>query len=160
MTFADNGDGTATLSGTPTATGGLPPLTFTAPNGVGTDATQTFTLTVNQAPAITSATSTTFTVGTAGTFTVTATGSPTPSADRDGHPAQRRDVRGQRRRHSHLSGTPTAGPAARYTFTITAPNGVGSAATQTFTLTVNQAPAITSAAIAPPSRWARRAASR
>ncbi len=37
----------------------------------GTPATQSFTLTVNQAPAITSANSTTFTVGTAGSFTVT-----------------------------------------------------------------------------------------
>ena len=42
-----------------------------AGNGVSPDATQTFTLTVNEAPAITSANSTTFTVGTAGSFTVT-----------------------------------------------------------------------------------------
>ena len=67
MTFVDNGNGTATLSGTPAAgTGGTYPLTITASNGVGTPATQSFTLTVNQAPAITSANSTTFTVGTAG----------------------------------------------------------------------------------------------
>ena len=40
------------------------------------DATQSFTLTVNQAAAITSADSTTFTAGTLGTFTVTTTGFP------------------------------------------------------------------------------------
>ena len=41
MTFTDNGDGTATLAGTPAAgTGGTYPITITATNGVGTDATQ------------------------------------------------------------------------------------------------------------------------
>ena len=48
MTFVDNGNGTATLSGTTTAAGTYP-LTFTAANGVLPNATQSFTLTVNQA---------------------------------------------------------------------------------------------------------------
>ncbi len=48
MTFIDNGDGTATLAGTPAAgTGGSYPFTITASNGIGTDATQSFTLTVD-----------------------------------------------------------------------------------------------------------------
>ena len=67
VTFVDNGDGTATLAGTPAAgTGGTYPLTITAANGVLPDATQSFTLTVAaaEAPAITSADSTTFTTGT------------------------------------------------------------------------------------------------
>ena len=56
VTFVDNGDGTATLAGTPAAgTGGTYALTITAANGVTPDATQSFTLTVDQAPAITSA---------------------------------------------------------------------------------------------------------
>jgi uncharacterized repeat protein (TIGR01451 family) len=46
VTFTDNGNGTATLAGTPaTGTGGTYILTFDATNGSGT-ATQTFTLTV------------------------------------------------------------------------------------------------------------------
>ena len=50
VTFVDNGNGTATLSGTPAAgTGGIYPITITATNGVTPDATQTFTLTVDQA---------------------------------------------------------------------------------------------------------------
>ena len=55
MTFTDNGDGTATLAGTPAAgTGGTYALTFTADNGGPTPATQSFTLTVTDAcPAIT-----------------------------------------------------------------------------------------------------------
>src|SRR6266852_2597203 len=77
VSFTDNGNGTATLAGTPDAlTGGTYSFTITAANGVGSNATQTFTLTVDQAPAITSISSTTFTVGTAGTFTVTSTGFP------------------------------------------------------------------------------------
>ena len=52
MTFADNHNGTGTLSGTPTA-GGVFSINFTAQNGIGSQATQSFTLTVNQAAAIT-----------------------------------------------------------------------------------------------------------
>ena len=52
MTFTDNGNGTATLAGTPAAgTGGTYPFTITAANGVLPDATQSFTLTVNGAGA-------------------------------------------------------------------------------------------------------------
>src|SRR5262249_50176904 len=64
---------TGVLSGMPTTSGTFP-ITFIAHNGSGTDATQNFTLTVNQAPAITSVNNATFTVGTAASFTVTATG--------------------------------------------------------------------------------------
>ena len=49
VTFVDNGNGTATLSGTPAAgTGDSYSLTFTAANGVTPSATQPFTLTVDQ----------------------------------------------------------------------------------------------------------------
>src|SRR5205823_4996624 len=47
VTFKDNGNGTATLSGTPAAgTAATYTLTFTATNGIGTPATQNFTPTV------------------------------------------------------------------------------------------------------------------
>ncbi len=50
VTFVDNGDGTATLSGTPDlGTSGDYPLTFTASNGT-TDATQNFVLTISLDP--------------------------------------------------------------------------------------------------------------
>ena len=58
VTFTDNGDGTATLAGTPTVIAGSYPLTITASNGVGSDAVQAFTLKVSGstgAPSITSA---------------------------------------------------------------------------------------------------------
>ena len=50
--FKDNGDGTATLSGTPAAgSGGTYPFRITATNVAGSDATQSFTLTVVGLPA-------------------------------------------------------------------------------------------------------------
>src|SRR5207237_6203328 len=70
VSFTDNGDGTATLAGMPSAgMGGTYPLTITAQNGIVPDAVQSFTLTVNEAPSISSASSATFTVRTAATFT-------------------------------------------------------------------------------------------
>jgi alpha-tubulin suppressor-like RCC1 family protein len=50
VTFADNGNGTGSLSGDPTQTGNFS-VTITASNGVGSPATQPFTLTVGQATA-------------------------------------------------------------------------------------------------------------
>ena len=48
VTFTDNGNGTATLAGTPQeGTLGTYPLTLTAANGISPSATQSFTLTVN-----------------------------------------------------------------------------------------------------------------
>lgn len=53
ITFADNGDGTATLSGIPALTSvGTYNLTFTASNGVAPNATQNFTLTVDGPPGV------------------------------------------------------------------------------------------------------------
>ena len=51
VTFVDNGNATATLSGTPaTGTAGSYPLTIGASNGIGTAASQSFTLTVSATP--------------------------------------------------------------------------------------------------------------
>ncbi len=67
VSFTDNGNGTATIAGTPAAgTGGSYPITITASDGVTPDATQNFTLTVNQPPVITSADHDSFSLGVAG----------------------------------------------------------------------------------------------
>jgi hypothetical protein len=51
VSFIDNGDGSATLSGTPIAgSAGSYPIAITASNGVSPDATQSFTLTVKGPP--------------------------------------------------------------------------------------------------------------
>ena len=142
VTFANNGNGTATLAGMPAAgTGGTYSITITANNGVSPNATQIFTLTVDQAPTITSASSTTFTVGTAGSFTVIASGFPTSTFSETGALPTGVTLSSA----GLLSGTQAAGTGGAYPITVTASNGVGSNATQSFTLTVDQAPAITSA---------------
>ncbi len=81
VTLNDNHDGTASLTGTPGPTaGGVYPITITATNGVGAPVNQTFTLTVYQAPSITSAASDTVTTGVAMTpFILTTTGYPVPT---------------------------------------------------------------------------------
>ncbi len=148
VTFTDNGDGTATLAGTPAAgTGGSYPLTITASNGVAPNATQAFTLTINQPPAITSADHTTFTVGSAGSFTVT-TSPGTPAATtitETGALPAGVTFTDNGDGTATLAGTPAAGTGGSYPLTITASNGVAPNATQAFTLTINQPPAITSA---------------
>jgi hypothetical protein len=56
VTFVDDADGTATLTGTPEAgTGGTYPFSVTAANGVGPGASTDYDLTVNEAPELTSA---------------------------------------------------------------------------------------------------------
>jgi len=137
VSFADNGDGTASLKGTPSS-GGAFNITVTASNAEGS-VSQSFTLTVNQSPVMTSANSATFTAGIANSFTVSATGYPAVSFSESGalpsgvtlNPAT-----------GLLSGTPAAGGI--FSFSITASNTAGSVS-QSFTLTVNQAPSITSA---------------
>ena len=148
VTFTDNGDGTATLGGTPAAgTGGTYPVTVTAASAAGS-ATQNFTLTVQSAPTITSGSAATFIVGTSGAFTVTTTGWPVPSLTQGGAalPAGVSWVDNGNGTGT-LSGTPGAGASGSYALTFTAVNGSGSAL-QNFTLTVSDAPAFTSASTA------------
>ena len=138
LSFVSNGNGTGTLSGTPAAgSGGTYPLILTATNGVGAPATQNFTLNVNQAPAITSASSTIFTVGAAGSFTVTTTGTPTPSLTETGVLPSGVTFTTNGNGTATLSGTPASGSAGTYPLTIVAGNGISPAASQSFTLTVN-----------------------
>src|SRR5208282_1397699 len=94
-----------------------------------------------QAPAITSAGNTTFTVGTAGSFKVTATGYPSPTFSETGALPSGVTLSAA----GVLSGTPAAGTGGAHTITLTAANGIAPNTTQSFVLTVDQAPAITSA---------------
>jgi hypothetical protein len=148
VTFADNGNGTATLAGTPAAgTGGSYDLTLTAANGVAPNATQSFVLSVDVPPSITSADSTTFTTGSAGTFTVT-TGADFPTATtlaESGRLPNGVTFADNGNGTATLAGTPAAGAGGTYDLTLTAANGVAPEASQSFTLTVDEAPSITSA---------------
>lgn len=149
VTFTSNGSSTATLSGTPAAgAGGTYPLTFTAANGVTAAATQSFILTVNQAPQITSAGATEFHIGVAGTFSITSTGFPRPTVSIQGALPAGVTFTSDSNGTGTLSGT-AGGPATAYPLTITASNSIGAIASQSFTLSVNDAtPVFTSAASA------------
>jgi parallel beta-helix repeat protein len=134
---------TRLLSGTPAAGSvGTYTLHFTATNGVGSDATQTFTLTVDQPPAFTSTANTTLTAGAAGSFTVAAVGSPPPTLSESAGDTLPNGVAFDATT-GVLGGTPAAGSGGSYTLHFTAHNGAGSDATQTFTFIVDQAPALT-----------------
>ena len=89
------------------------------------------------APAITSANQTTFTVGAAGSFTVDTTGVPAPSLTETGTLPSGVTFQDNGNGSGMLSGTP-AGTGGSYAVTITANNGVGTAANQSFTLTITQ----------------------
>jgi hypothetical protein len=137
---------TGVLSGTPAAgTGGIYHLTFSASNLIAPDATQAFTLTVDQAPAFTSLNNATFTVGSLGSSTVAATGFPVPALSESPNDTLPTGVTFNAGT-GVLSGTPAAGTGGIYTLTFTASNQVGPGVTQTFTLTVTEAPAIISPA--------------
>ena len=144
VTFVDNGDGTATLSGTPSGTGKTTALKFTAKNAAGS-VSQSFSLVVQQIPAITSATTATFTAGKTGTFKVTTTGSPAAALSSTGTLPAGVSFVDNGNGTATLSGTASAGGV--YPLTITATNAAGTTS-QTFSLVVNQAPAVTSAATA------------
>ncbi len=131
---------TGTLSGTPEpGSSGAYPLTFSASNGIGADASLPVTLNVDEGSSITSASATTFTVGSPGSFVVTASGTPSPTLSVAGTlPAGVSFTPAT----GVLAGTPAASTGGEYPLTFTASNGVGSDGTQSFTLTVHQAPAL------------------
>ena len=129
---------TGLISGTPTGiSGGVFQITFQASNGVGTAATQAFTLTLNQPPAIQSHIETTFVTGKSKSFTFSATGFPIPEFSITGTLPQGVSWDSTT---STLSGTATEYAGGTYGLVVNASNGVGLAASQNFTLTVNQAP--------------------
>lgn len=147
LSLVDNHNGTAFLTGTPAAgTGGTYVVVLNANNGIGSPAAQTFTLTVDQPPAITSANGTAFTAGAAGTFTVTTTGFPAAVAlSEAGALPAGVTFTDNGNGTATLAGTPASGTGGVYAITIAGNNGVAPNASQTFTLTVNEAPKVTSA---------------
>jgi hypothetical protein len=137
LVFKDNGDGTATISGTPTDAGTFP-LALTADNHSGANATETLTVNVDQVPAITSSTSSIFTVGQAGSFTVTTTGTPTPTITETGALPGGVTFVDRNNGTATLSGTPTE--PGTFPLSITTRNSAGTSATQTLGVIVALVP--------------------
>ena len=99
LTFTNNGNGTATINGTPTSAGQFT-ITITAKNSA--DATtQSFVLTVNQTPSVTSAATAIATVGSQFSFAVATSGYPLPGLTQAGGLPGGLSFTRQRQRHSH-----------------------------------------------------------
>lgn len=138
----------AVLSGTPTANdiGVSAIMTVTAANGVNPDDSQMFSINVTQPmtptePMISSTAVTSAAEGRVYTYDIVVSGFPTPTLSVSGNPAWL-TLSG-----TTLSGTPTSNDVGETgDIMITAANGVGNDATQTFKITVTQeiAPSIDS----------------
>lgn len=146
LALVDNGDGTATISGTPRAgNGGVATFTVTASNGFGSPATQAFTLTTTESPSLPSTAAVTFVVGTSKSHTISTTLGepqavtlsqqgvlPTGLSFVDNHDGT-----------ATLSGTAAPSTGKVYPLTVIADNGIAPNATQELTLTVVEAPVVT-----------------
>lgn len=137
LSFVDNGNGTATLSGTPAAgTSGLYHLTITATNGVSPDASQSFSLYVDAPPVITSAANLTLDVGGSSVVNITTSGYPLPTITESGSLPSGMSFVDNGDGTATISGTPAPGSNGTYAISLTAANGVSPNATEQLVLTV------------------------
>jgi hypothetical protein len=155
LTFHDNGDATATISGAPAlGTAGVYTVILGAFNGVDPSVNQTLTIRVSGtpssqiAPLFTSASQTSFAVGTNGSFTVTASGTPAPQLFESDASGTGSGLPNGLTFHDNgdgtarISGTPAAGTAAGpYHLILGASNGFTSGVNQSFTLNITAVPA-------------------
>ncbi len=138
VTFVPGKNGTATITGKPAAnTGGQYPITLIASNGL-RQTTQTYTLTVDQPPAITSPSSGTMGLGQNGAIVIKTTGFPAPvvsTTDTLPTGLSLVNVGGV----WMLTGTPTGSPGTT-TLHLVASNNIVADFHQTFILKVVQSP--------------------
>ncbi len=126
------------FSGTPGRhAGGVYPIRITGSNGIGADATQSFTLTVNQPPAFTSARQASFSAGKRHTFTIRTSGYPAARLSERGTLPKGITFKVGPNGTAVLAGTPPrADKGKTFKFTISAGNGIGSSIYETFTLKI------------------------
>jgi len=133
LVFTANTTGGGTITRTPTGPGGTFTVTVKATNSVGT-ATQALVLTVRQAPRFTSGGTYFAARGRAFTYTVTTAGYPAPTLTQTGTLPPGVRFTALANGQATLSGTPTS--RGFFTINLTATNGVGTVARQSFLLTV------------------------
>ena len=140
VSFTPGPGGTALIHGTPGAgTGGIYYFNLIATSDAGS-ATQAFTLTLGQAPAITVPAAGTVTLGAPVNLIITSTGYPTPalSVSAGTLPAGLSASDGTDGLLV-ISGTPEPGSLGTYPLTVSATNSVGTA-TKAFSIVVTTAP--------------------
>ncbi len=156
VSFVDNADGTAALSGTPGAgAGGVYSLTITATNGQSPAASQRFVLIVQQPPAVTGPTGATFVVGRHGSVTIGGAGFPAPVLSVSGSLPAGVSFTGDGNGTATLSGTPTVASGGTHVLTIRAANGVTPSASRGFTLDVQAPPGVSLGRPAGGARYTR-----
>jgi YVTN family beta-propeller protein len=140
VTFKNNQNGTATVSGTPAAgTGKAYAITMKASNGIGATASQAFRLTVDQAPAISTAAKATFVYKKKGSFEIKASGYPVVATiTESGSLPKGLTFKNNKNGTATISGTAQVDANKTYTIVVSASNGVGSTARQTFKLTLKK----------------------
>ena len=139
LTFTDNHDGTATISGTPTdVTSSTAYVSINASSAAGTS-TQTLALNLGPVPTISSLNSASFASGQNGSFTIRTQGNPTPAITLEGPLPDGLTFVDNGDGTASISGTPTNPSGGSATVTLTATNAFGSS-NQTFLVQVNAAP--------------------
>lgn len=126
------------LSGAPAAgSGGTYGVVITAANAILPAATQKLAITVDQAPAITSAKRAVFTIGRAHTVKITATGFPAPMITEKGKLPRGLSFTGGASGAATISGKAAKSDKhATYVLRLTAANGIGKSAVQVLDLVV------------------------
>jgi hypothetical protein len=152
LTFTDNGDGTATIEGTPTAAdSGTTNLGIEASNGVAPVAKQTFALTVTSAPVFSSDDTAAFTIGSKGSFSVVTSGFPKASLTLTGGLPSGVTFTDNGDGTATLAGTPAAGSVGQYTRKVTATSSAGTTSQSLVVKVSKAAQAITVTSVAPAS---------
>jgi hypothetical protein len=138
LSLIDRGDGTADLAGSPsTGTGGIHALSFRAANGLDPDAMQSFTLTIDESPRITSGTSGSFIPGTPGAIEITTAAYPAAALTQTGALPDGLFFLDHGNGTATISGTAAPGTFGRYPIQIAAQNGFAPNASQSFVITVD-----------------------
>lgn len=146
VTFIDNGDGTATLNGTPAVgTGGVYDLAIIASNAYPPNATQSFVLTVEEAPSFSTAAVAPLSSAQPGSFAIAAAGYPPATISESGPlPNGVTFAANAANGTALLAGKPTASAGGVYAITLTAANGISPDATQKLSIIVAEQAAFAS----------------
>ena len=147
LSWLNNGDGTATISGVPnTSTAGMTKVLLTASNVAGSTL-QVLAIAVQRPAGLSSGKPPAATTGRHYSFTVTTFGYPVPAITELGALPAGLTFRPDGNGKATISGVPGAGSGGVDKISVTASNLLGKAVAR-YSLTINQAPKITSGASA------------